>query len=240
MAVAVIGAGRSGTNMVLEVLTGHPGFKPSEPPEDKQLFSRLRAVYLDEYLTKCDTLYCQTAGHLASLLVTNPQMKLVWTIRDPRDMVLSKLRAGWREGKPMVSDDATFEGCIADMYHMFDLWKRAYEIDKNRNWTAYFEDIILKPDREITQLCKWLKIPYNDDMPKFYERMRHPGKKERYGNKLDKEQVGLWKRWPEVYDGLFHPEKTKIPVDVPLLFSAMEPIVRHFQYESNTQRTEDE
>lgn len=231
MGVAVIGAGRSGTNMVLEILTGHPEYRPTEPPEDKQLFTR-KATYLPEYLTKCDTLYCQTFGQMVSLMQSNPEMKLVWTIRDPRDMVLSKLRAGWRQGKPMVSDDATFEGCISDMYHMFDLWKRTYKMF-TRNFTVYFEHIINNAEEEIKALCEFLEIPYNDSMPKFYERMRHQGKKRRYGNKLDKGQVGLWKRWDTVYDHLFRPEKTNIPVDIELLFDAMEPIVRYFRYESS-------
>ena len=90
-AVAVIGCGRSGTNMVLEILSGHSALCPTSPdPEDKRFFVRGRR-FPPGYLSKCDTDYGSTES-LIALLRLNSRLKIVWTIRDPRDICLSKLR----------------------------------------------------------------------------------------------------------------------------------------------------
>lgn len=217
----VFSSGRSGTNMVLSILEASESFYPTEPPEDKEVFKR-NAIYIDGYLTKSDTTYCRSYRYnFAPVMLRNPAMRIVWPIRDPRDWAMSKLRAGWKRG----SDDATFEGCIADLYHMLDLFKRARKDFPERIYPIKMEDVILSTVDEIRRLCKWLNISYNDNMLEFYKRVRHSGKRARY-NKIDKGQVALWKDWKNVYDGML----TTIDFDIEDLFKQLDHIIQFFGY----------
>jgi hypothetical protein len=53
--VIVFSAGRSGTNLVLEILTGSRFLMPTPYPEDKQLFNR-KCTYPYNFLTKSDSI----------------------------------------------------------------------------------------------------------------------------------------------------------------------------------------
>ena len=75
--------------MVLEILGLSDELIASETIENKKLCKK-PLVYSPNYLTKCDTHYCTLNG-LISVLEANPNMKVVWTIRDPRDLILSKI-----------------------------------------------------------------------------------------------------------------------------------------------------
>ena len=55
MSVVVIGCGRSGTNITLEILRGSPQLIASLEPENKNLCDG--SIYDSYYLTKCDTWY---------------------------------------------------------------------------------------------------------------------------------------------------------------------------------------
>jgi len=222
MAIAVVfSSGRSGTNMVCEILSGSKELYPTEPTEDKEVFNR-DAIYRDGYLTKTDTTYCRSYRYnFMPVMLRNPAMRIIWTIRDPRDWAMSKLRAGWQR----QSDDATFDGCLADLYHMLDLFKRGRNDFPQRIYPIKMENILLNTVYEIKQLCKWLNIKYDDKMPEFYKRMRHAGKRARY-DKVDKGQVELWKDWQNVYQGFM----TKVDIDIEELFKYLEPITKFFGY----------
>ena len=221
MAVVIYSSGRSGTNMVLEMLRASTELKATEPEEDKLFFQRT-GVYPDNYLTKCDTTYCRSFLYFAHVLKQNPNQKVVWTIRDPRDWCMSKIRRGFER----ESDDATFEGCIADMYHMFDQYKRAWKHFPKQIATVKMEDVLLRTKSVAIYLCDWLGIEYNTEMPYFYRRMRNEGKKRRY-DKIDTSQIGLWKNWGKVYDNYL----LSLPFDMRVLFYYLRPLTSYFGYE---------
>lgn len=220
MSVAIVSAGRSGTNMVLTILETYREFTPTDPPEDKFLFTRYNTVYPKNFLTKSDTTYCRSYEQFRLLMHNNPSMKIVWTIRDPRDMCLSKIKRGWDR----QSDDATFSGCLADMYHMMDLHQRISENFPDRIYTIPMENIILDTERAIYELCEWLEIPYDEEMKYFYKRTRHVGKRERY-KKIDKNQVRMYQNF-EYLDEIY--QKTKIRTGS--LFMYIQPIIVYFGY----------
>lgn len=147
-------------------------------------------------------------------------MKIVWTIRHPYDMALSKINRGWKN----QSDDATFCGCVYDLYKMTDLHQRVTDKFPDRVYTIRMEDILLNTVNEVKDLCNWLGIEYEEDMQYFYKRMRNPEKKNRY-DEIDISQI-------EMYNSKEYVRKigTKSDINIRKLFKIIDPIVYYFKY----------
>jgi hypothetical protein len=229
MSVAVIGCGRSGTNLVLEILSGNKNLKASKETENKKLFSGNK-VYDDNYLTKCDTVYFGPKK-LEKTLKKNPNMKIVWTIRDPRDMILSKIKRGQPkskggDGAERVADDATPKECIKDIEWMFSLYELASTKFSNRVMLLKMEDVIKDIEKEAKKICNFLNIPFDENMLSPMSRMRNKDKVKRY-KKVDKNQISLWKNWESVYNGFFKDS----PYPVEDMFNQVKHLIRHFKYE---------
>lgn len=226
MSVAVLGCGRSGSNMILEILAGNSCLQPSAKPEDKKLFKH-SSPHAENYLTKCDTVYFNEQ-ELSQCMRLNPQMRIIWSMRDPRDMILSKLKRG-QAGADVktLADDATPQGCLADLHKMFQLYLFAEEHFSERLLLVRMEDVILDIEREAKRMCQWLSIPFEAGMLNFTARMRNKNKRQRYQS-LDRGQLFLWKRWQSVYDGFF----TEHDYQIPELFNQVSYLREFFNYES--------
>lgn len=229
MSCVVIGTGRSGTNIALEMLSGNSYFVTSRIVEDKGVFKNF--LIPERYLTKCDTLYFDYFKDLVKTLINHDHLKIVFTIRDPRDILLSKLY----RGRPTVlggdcseySDDSTVEGALKVMQHMFKVYQQLLVSSfAPRVMLIKMEDLLLHPERSAHCLCKFLDISYEADMTKFYLRMRNAFKVRRYGLKIDLTQIGLWKRWNEVYKGYF----SAINFNAPEEFKKVQYLVEFFDY----------
>ena len=225
MSIIVVGPGRSGTNMALEILRCSPSLEASSPAENKALFKMTNIP--ENYLTKCDTCYT-CPEEVVSLLRSDENVKLVWCIRDPRDMILSKMYRGRprEEGGDCngLADDATLEGAVEDMNHAKSILdKLLIEEFMDRIFYLHMESVITRTQKTINMLCSFLKIEYSPSMLEFYKTMRHPDKKARY-NKIDTSQVKLWERVNEVYDGYFKDMNTK------RLFKAVEGFTKFYGY----------
>ena len=228
MSVLVLGAGRSGTNMALEILSGHPFLKATIIPEDKRFFERQK-TYPDNYLTKCDTCYVKDITELHGTIGRNPNLAIILTIRDPRDMLMSKLRRGVTEKEggdcKQLADDATPEGAIKDMSHMdyvFDMICRSYP---DRIMLVKMEDMILNTQKTVKDMCDFLGLDFYYEMLTFYKRMRNSKKKNRYKG-IDKSQVEMWKKWETAYCGWL---KEKYPA-LEMYFIKLKPYAEKYRY----------
>ena len=220
MIVTVVGGGRSGTNLTLEMMRGHSYFTASDVIEDKALFAR-EGMLKSGYLSKCDTWYCRSYEFLDRLMKMNSYIKMLFTIRHPYDMCLSKLYRG--KG---LADDSSIEGCIADMYHMYILYKRGIKTFPNDILLVKMEDVILDIEKEARRICDWLPLKFEKSMLTPHKRMRDKEKKKRY-SALDKNQIDMWKNWKEIHDGFF----TENKIDMEWLFDMVDPMVEYFRYE---------
>lgn len=227
MQVIILSAGRSGTNLVLECMSGHSLLTPTLYSEDKHLFLR-GIIYPNNFLTKCDIVYIPSCEYFHNFMQKNKNAHILWTIRHPYDWVLSKLYRGrvGNNGRIKPSDDATVEGCKLDMFCMYEYLKAAELNYPFRILRVKMEDIILDVEKECKRICKFLCTLYEEEMTRPWERMRHPGKRERYGQKLDTSQINIYKQLPELYDGYFK-DKMK---DVEELFEYVKPLVTKFGY----------
>jgi hypothetical protein len=135
---------------------------------------------------------------------TNPHLKIVWTIRDPKDMILSKFKRGQAgsDGNSITADDATPEGCVEDITHMFNVYNFIKDNYPDRIHLVKMEYVILDFENEINNVCEFLGINFVDDMKNFTDRYRNKHKTKRYKT-LDTSQVGLWSRRNEIYSGFF-------------------------------------
>jgi hypothetical protein len=190
--------------MVLEILSGNSYFAPSTPEEDKYLCKR-NEVYPINYLTKCDTVY-MNYEQLKTTLAINPRIKVIWPIRNPRDMAMSKIYRGqkYEDGGDckVLSDDATFGGCLADIEVMFNLYKNVTRDFRRRVLLIKMENIINDITTETHKMCNFVNITYQDNMIKFYERMRNQNKSKRYSG-IDKGEIDKYLNWKTAYNGFF-------------------------------------
>ena len=223
--VVVLGCGRSGTNAFLEMLRMSGQFQASRFPEDKQLVQREKVP--SAYLTKCDTCYFDWPS-LDAFLKRNPDVKVVWTIRDPRDMALSKIYRGTpgHEGSDVetLADDATPDGCVRDLQHMVEIHKALMASEHEpRVLTVRLEDLLVDPEGTARAVCRFCGVFYQHKMLEFYKHYRQASKR-RY-TKLDKGQLNLWTRVNDIYGGFFR------DYDFGDLWTRIEPIREYFGYD---------
>ena len=223
--IIVSGAGRSGTNMMLEILRGHPLLIASMPEEDKKLFEQFYFAYPPQHLCKCDSAYIKSFNEeVVRLLECCAHARIIWMVRDLRDMAISRIYHGYKRG----ADDATFEGCVADLYKSTDLAKRLFKYAPQKAYLQKMEDILLDTEGSIRKVCKFLRLDFREDMIKFYTRMRNP-EYEHYKEGIDKTRVNLYKNWKTLYDGFF--VSSDFDIDMEKLFEFLKPLNEYFGYE---------
>jgi hypothetical protein len=229
MPVIVISCGRSGTNVAVSALSGHSFLKLDPQVENKQLFTAIPKLP-DNYLSKGDIHYMPNDESFNVLMNKNLDLKVVWTIRDPRDIFLSKVRRGqsFQDGGDNVSlsSDGTPEGAISNIQNMFRIYNLVNEKFKGRIFTLKMEDTLLTPNTTLRKVCDFIGLDYEPAMADFPSRMKNKFKVQRYGRSIDLSQVGLWKNWKNIYDGFF----TKQNYNVENSFQKLKNIVDYFNY----------
>jgi len=226
MSVLVTSCGRSGTNLVTEILTQSKELEATKIVEDKDIFRR-RKIIGEKYLSKSDTHYSRNLDDIDFVMSNNPHLKIVWTIRDPKDMILSKMRRGQKgmDGNHITADDATPKGCVEDINNMFKVYNHIKTNYPYRIKVVKMEDVILDFENIIQGLCEYIGISYDENMKNFTFRNQH--KYSRYKG-LDSSQVGLWEKRNEVYYGFF----SKNDYHIEEIANNINEITKYFEYET--------
>lgn len=224
MIAVILGTGRSGTNIALEIISGSSHLK--SPGNGVAYKFHEPRKYKSNILIKSD-INNHTVKTIKDVLDINPGMKLIWTIRDPRDICMSKIK----RGVPInlggdctgFSPDGTPEGAVKNLRLMVEL----YDHFKGDDYSMLvrMEDMLLATETEAKRMCDFLAIPFEKDMVNFHKRMRNAHKRKRY-KKIDLSQISLWKRWDTVYDGYF----VKNNIDMPKVFDELQDLVDKFGY----------
>jgi hypothetical protein len=218
--VLIFSCGRTGTNLVLEILSGSKLLSPSPYPEDKQIFTR-GICYPYNYLTKSDSIYCDNFGLFADFMKKNWHCKVIWTLRHPYDTAMSKIYRGWGH-----ADDANLKGCVKDMYYMAYLYCEAMNRFPDRIMPVKMENVIRDTRKTTEQMCMFLNLTFDENMLVPYVRMRHEQYSKEYGNGIHN-NVDLYKQWESIYGGFF----TKIDFDLNILFEKVSTLKKTFGYE---------
>lgn len=231
MSVIVLSCGRSGGSMVTEILATSSYLDPDPDIDNRELFKQVK--YPKDYLVKGPDTIHYNYDMLNGLMISDPDMQVIWPIRHPYDMTLSKIRrgqgqsAGGDKESEGISADATLDGAVKNIYWMLDIYKRLKADYPNRLYLIKMEDIIINFDITIMDMCAWLEIPYDEDMINFPKRMRNKYKRKRYSI-LDTNQVNLWKRFDDIYDGFFRYQSA---FNLNHLAKELNEVARYFDYE---------
>ena len=217
----VLSSGRSGTNLLLAMLKGHSFFTPTAETEDKGCWFQPTQVPVT-YLSKSDTHYVINFEFMQNFLAMNSHIKLLWMLRDPRDWAMSKIVRGYERD----SYDATFDGVVADLFHMFRLYKQVAKYMPERIKTVKMEYLIKNPQKELKEICEFLQINYTEDLLDFRHNLAKKNLKTRYKG-LDTSQIKLYRKWQKAYDG----KLTQIDFDMEDVFKYLKPITKYFKYE---------
>ena len=190
--VFICGALRSGTTMLHLMLNGHPYIKNTGEFDflfdymmqdgklpDTEIFCdilKIDRIFNEKNLTIDQALdskslvisFVEQLANENNILTLNvhrhfdriphifPSAKIVHLIRDPRDVARSCIGMGW----------------AGNVYFGVDYW-----IDTEKSWdrleknllteqyiTLYYEDLIAKPEAELTRLCQFIGVPYSSSM----------------------------------------------------------------------------
>ena len=225
MIAVILGTGRSGTNVALEILTGSSQLNSPGNGVDYKFCKAKK--YTPNSLIKADIINNFTVQGLEEAISFTPDMKIIWTIRDPRDICMSKIKRGvpMRLGGDCIgfSPDGTPEGSVQNLRVMVDLYN--YFKDDACSMLVRMEDMLLDTEKETHRMCEFLDIPFEKNMLYFYKRMRNKHKKKRY-KKIDLSQISMWKNWRTVYNNYFLDNN----IDMDKVFIEVKDLVDYFGY----------
>jgi hypothetical protein len=109
--------------------------------------------------------------HLGKIRLYFPASKVILIVRDFRACYSSvkKIVAKEREMREVWSGPKTLEGMmyqwnqvvkLIDKYHQ--KWEQFYLV--------YYEDLVREPSVQLTKICKWLGVDFQDSMLEFYQK----------------------------------------------------------------------
>jgi hypothetical protein len=101
--------------------------------------------------------------YIRELYAAYPDAYIVHIVRDPRDVVLSRMKTAWGAAQPFVThlritSRALNNACL-DGPRLFG----------ERYCVVRYENLIDHPERELCGLCERLQLPFHSDMLRFFE-----------------------------------------------------------------------
>ena len=159
------------------------------------LLSESESVRYDRFVARIFDLYAsrrgkpfagdKTPGYVRRIPRVHevwPRAQFVHIIRDPRDVCLSMLE--WDMGERTAGQDGTWELDPAISTALY--WKHSVSVGREDAGALLgpalyhevrYEDLVSSPERELKRICKFLSLPYAEEMTRFYEgrTRRDPG-----------------------------------------------------------------
>ena len=209
MQVLVTGCGRSGTNLVAALVRSFPESIFSNEGEDRRLFKR--GVLSPDYGAKLayeNDGY--TRANVEQLMEDNPGLKIIICLRHPYDIALSKIVRGQPKGSPNtdsevneVSPDSTLEGAVKAVRFGYELYHFYTQFWRSRVLIVCMESVIEQLDVEMRRIKFFLGFKQAPKLDEFLKHDVNKFHKKRYGNKLHKDQIGMFNRFDKIYDGYY-------------------------------------
>ncbi len=149
-----------------------------------------------------------------------PQSKILHIVRDPRDVLLSKLRAGWSRNRPPALHVAVHKYQLA-------MWHYA-ESHSLPMLTIHYENLIRESETVLRKVCQFLGVEYSPAMLTYYtsaDTLIHKDEAEWKGNvtrPVLTNNAGKWRQeLPKSYQYLM---QTVLNEDFKTLGMPLEPV----------------
>jgi len=208
MQVVITGCGRSGTNLLLEVVRASGQFNFTEEVEDKRVFDRfIYSNYGTKIAVEWDSF---TVDNLARMLDMLPDLKILFSFRHPYDTILSKVYRG--QPKSKGGDNGTEEiakdGTISKATdYVRKSWSVFYELVKLYHITRVnvfkMEDLITNTEFTVKHISAFLNIKVNAEMLEPWKFTQNKWHKKRYGQTKNLGEIDKWKDLDNNYNGYF-------------------------------------
>lgn len=113
------------------------------------------------YVGDKDPKMIEVLPHLNSII---SDYKIVHIIRDPRDVLLSKNKAAWSKGQPLLKKLVA----NAAQLRIANAFKRS----NDNIIEVRYEDLLTNPEKVLTDICLFLEIKYDPEMLNFQEKAK--------------------------------------------------------------------
>lgn len=193
MSILLIGAGKSGTSAVYAAFSCHSKLTPLKTKGDSQ---NILSEYMPKNsVAKIDTHYIKDAEEIRQFLKRNSHVKIVWIVREVKDVVLSKLTAPFysRKENPTIPEDGTKEGCLDSIQHAY----RLYADSKDLVTLLRFEDFLKNPKKCLKDICSIIGLPYCNQTLKYDDWMSQHEIYVQY-NRSNKPEINKWEKYQEL------------------------------------------
>lgn len=228
MKILVLGAGQSGTCLLVEVLRGLNLVKFSPSVEDRNFLDYLKLP--ENYGTKLTTDATETLtidnfwnvpDKLRNCMNKHKDLYVVFSLRHPLDVFMSQLVRGQRrfdggdtEG---LSDTGTPWGALLAIAHAYVIFKFLKHHFPSRILDIKMEDLVLNPKETVDKIADNFNVKATKHAHEFYKHNRNQYQKGRYGCALDKSVVGLHDKQLETFGNGFFKNRQAY-IDVAFLF----------------------
>jgi hypothetical protein len=151
------------------------------------LLSEFESVRYDRFVARIFDLYAarrgkqfagdKTPGYVRRIRQIHdvwPRARFVHIIRDARDVCLSML--DWSMGERTAGQDGTWDMDPAISTALY--WRYSVTVGREDARAVlgprlyhevHYDDLVSSPERELRQICKFLWLPYAEEMTRFYE-----------------------------------------------------------------------
>lgn len=230
MRILISGTSRSGTCLLTEVVRGLDIVNFSKRVEDRKFFEYEKLP--ENYGTKLTTNY-HTLEDLKRVMNKYQDLYLVFTLRHPIDVVLSKIRREQRksDGGDREREDITSIGTVETaIFSIKDFYKKYKFIINHypgRSHSVKLENLLLLPEITINKVSDFFQVKSTEKAFKFYEYDRNKYHHKRYKRQIDLSQIKLHERWDTIYEGFFKDRRDDVEYAKKELYF----IIKGFGYE---------
>lgn len=222
MRILVAGTGRSGTCLLVEVPRGLDIVEFSASMEDRSWFEYEKLP--ENYGTKLTTEHKTfTMEKVIGCMERHEDLYIIFSLRHPLDIFLSKIRRGQRasdggdRSREQIADDATPPTAIETIEDFHGKHKKLNKLFPARVISVKLEDLIASPEVIVKTVAKYFNVKPTEEAYGFAGRDRNRWHRGRYGGKIDKGQIEMYKRWDTIYDGFFKEKEHMIKSAIPKL-----------------------